>query len=277
MSSRLKSKERNTDSAQTSYQQQPQFVYIDYELANTDTLHNLSMKFGVSIIDLKRLNSLQNDRDIYALKHLKIPIKPNSFQSELYAGQLKYSDTILTRLTNGDFEPLVLVDSNKTTDVESNEEDNKSLDEVTTKTRNLIAETNFGGSEIMNDYENESTSLLLDSDQTVRNANVSVKKQAHEARRYFKKMDNKLESLINQNQEIINVVKNKHKPEMENLVPISNISYSVETRSKKSKMTNSFFNFNVRDILIIALLVIIIVPLVILFYRYVYIKEHEHP
>lgn len=97
MSSRLRPKERLEETTQFA-----QFIYIDYLLMKDDTLLSLSMKFGVSISDLKRLNVLQNDRDIYALKTLKIPIKQNSIHSERYAGQLKYSDTSVTRLNSND-------------------------------------------------------------------------------------------------------------------------------------------------------------------------------
>lgn len=244
MSARLRSKERETAStATTSFTNQ--FVYIEYEIDSAnDTLQTLSIRFAVSISDLKRFNSIQNDRDIYALKFVKIPIRPNSYQSELYASQLKYSDTILTRLTNGDFEPLVL------TDVESVNGDEISSQEPNSDTND----------------DQESARLLADS---------RPSRQAKEARNYFKKLDNKLESLITQNQEIISEVKNKHGAEAERLVPISNISYSVESRSRNLTNKNSFFNFSVREILIIALLFVIIIPLVISIYRLIYISDNE--
>jgi hypothetical protein len=59
------------------------FIYIDYALTSDETtLQSVSMKFAVPIQDLRRINCLQNDRDMFALKTLKIPIKPNSVLAE---------------------------------------------------------------------------------------------------------------------------------------------------------------------------------------------------
>lgn len=285
---RLRSKERET-TAESSFitnpqqqqQQTSRFIYIDYELDTSrhDTLHTISMKFGVSITDLKRLNNLQNDRDIYALKFIKIPIKPNSYQSELYASQLKYSDTVLTRLANGDFEPIDLV-----ADQDSEEEHQHKLTATTSSSnqQNLIDLNENNSSESA-----EETSKLLGN--TEKNSEgggggggggVGGNEQVKEARRFFRKFDNKLDVLISQNQEIINEVKSKHGEGdgNERLVPISNISYMVETRGRGDNNTNyssSLFSINTRELLAIAICVVVVFPLIIFFYRYLYISEHD--
>lgn len=234
------------------------FIYIDYELdTQTDTLHTISMRFGVSIGDLKRLNSLQTDRDIYALKFIKIPIKPNSYQSELYAAQLKYSDTILTRLSNGDFEPLVFDPTSTTVVVDSDDEPRQSPN-----TQPLI---DLGH----NDSSSEETSRLLTSS----NNPVSSSDQSREARKFLRKFDNQVDALISQNQEIITEVKSKHEP-----VTISNISYVVESRTRQAlspSSSTSIFGMNVREILVIGLIIVVVFPLIFLLYRYVYLSEHE--
>lgn len=248
MSSRLRSKEREISSSAPNTPSP--FVYIDYEFdTKSETLHTISIKFGVSISDLKRFNSLQNDRDIYALKYLKIPIKPNSYQSELYASQLKYSETVLTRLTNGDFELIESLPATTSTNSSSGMEAN-SAD---------VSETD------------DTSALLIEPA-------PAVNHQSREAKKYLKRLDTKLESLISQNQEILTEVKNKHSNPTE-LFTISNISYSVEMPSRSSSsylFKSSNFKPNTRDILILALLVLIILPTIIFIYRYVYINEHEH-
>ena len=247
MSSRLRSKEREISSSAPSTPSQ--FIYIDYELdTKSETLHTISIKFGVSISDLKRFNSLQNDRDIYALKYLKIPIKPHSYQSELYASQLKYSETVLTRLKNGDFEPV----------------------EQPLETASQIDLDSTHSAEIS---ETDDTTALLIEPTTA--PTTSSNHQSREAKKYLKRFDTKLESLINQNQEILTEVKNKHTPN--ELFTISNISYSVESRSSPSHLfKSSNFKPNTRDVLIIALIFVIVLPTIIFIYRYVYINEHEH-
>lgn len=266
---RLRSKERElatssmtlteSQTASTSFNQ---FIYIDYELdTKNDTLHTISLKFSVPISDLKRMNSLQNDRDIYALKYIKIPIKPNSYQSELYASQLKYSDTILTRLANGDFEPVLIdVESPGSSQIDSDEEPRVN------QQQKQQSEPNESG---------EETSKLLLSDSVTSKPN----NQTREARKYFRKFDNKLDALITQNQEIISEVRNKHvSVGGEQFLPISNISYMVErnqARSSSSLGGTTFCSLTVRELLVIALLIVVIFPLVIFVYRYVYISEHD--
>lgn len=237
MSARFKYREGNDHMEDLKQpQQQQQFIYIDYKLDNTDTLHAIAMKFGVLVSDLKRLNNLQNDRDIYALKSVKIPIKPNSYHSELYASQLKYSNTILTRLSNGDFELL--------------------SSQVERKQASNVDESSG----------DDTTALLVNS---------ASQDQAREAKQYLRKFDTNVESLITQNKEVITFVINNHKAEFEELVPISNISYSVESRYRSLK-NNALFNLSVQNTIIFAIMILIIFPLVIVIYRNIHVNESEH-
>jgi LysM repeat protein len=99
MSKRIRSKEREHDVSPTQQHQQ-QFIYIEIPVNKEDTLIVLSMKYNVSVPELKRLNSLLNDRDIFALNLIKIPIKPNSIFFHQFNDQLKYGEPNMTRLTN---------------------------------------------------------------------------------------------------------------------------------------------------------------------------------
>jgi len=265
MTSRIHSKERK--SSYSDLNQLSKFVYIDYVLNSQDTLHSLSMKFAVNLSELKRINFLQNDRDIYALKTLKIPIKPYSYLAEQYADQLKYTDSNLTRLNTNtlDFDYDTQISS--TADSENEFSDTGAQQALENETYQIgysengepLAETGFF-------HVNDDKSPLLNEERNSRELNsnkTSKNKQYKEAKRYLKKMDNNLETLKNQNNELITNVTKK-----EQLIPILDASYSIENtnRSNFSKFSN--LNLNVKDLLMFACLIIIIFPMVFYIYRF---------
>ena len=59
MASRIRARENNP-----IFDNLDQFAYIEIPITKDDTLLSLSVKFNCAIIDLKRLNSLQNDREM---------------------------------------------------------------------------------------------------------------------------------------------------------------------------------------------------------------------
>ena len=64
-------------------------TFIDLPIEKTDTLQGLSLKYGCTVSQIKRLNNLAVDRDLYALNTCKIPIKEYSVQSTLYEKDLQ--------------------------------------------------------------------------------------------------------------------------------------------------------------------------------------------
>jgi hypothetical protein len=96
MSSRIRTYEAKPSSPSSV----EQFAYIEINISKEETLLSLSMKFNTTVADLKRLNSLQNDRDVYALSSVKIPIKLHSILAQQYESQLKYGDANQTRLSS---------------------------------------------------------------------------------------------------------------------------------------------------------------------------------
>ena len=64
-------------------------TFIEIPIEKTDTLQGLSLKFGCTISQIKRLNNLAIDRDLFALSLCKIPIVEHSSQSALYEKELK--------------------------------------------------------------------------------------------------------------------------------------------------------------------------------------------
>lgn len=269
MSQRLRSKERKNAYAETSLSTQQQFIYIEIPVNKDDNLILISMKFGVTIPELKRINSLQNERDIYALSFIKIPIKPNSIFYHEYQSQLKYGDPNMTRLSNRLDSSLEreLADSKllNSDDADYEEEDYETdLNELNqTKLVNFengkaIYETEFT-------EENDTTALLgNNSDQQQVKSNLP---QVKEAKNFFKKLDNNFESLKNQNKELVQ----KRSASSEQLIPISNLNFSIENTAARQA---NYFN-NMPDIIIFAVFFMILFPIVIIIYRY-YFYDNGH-
>lgn len=137
MSNRLKSVEQH----KTLNGDEKFIAYVKINIDKDDTLLSLSMKYNCTAIDIKRLNSLQNDRDMYALNSLKIPIKKYSVLAEKYESQLEYCDINLTRLKTN-----AALDYNieKEIYINSDSEDAQSIiesNQATNKSNNFILES----------------------------------------------------------------------------------------------------------------------------------------
>jgi len=217
------------------------------------------MKFGVSISDLKRINNLQNDREIFALKALRIPIKPNSILSEQYAEKLKYTGQVICRLGSA-----VNLDTN---DQGEHQNDETTSNEDLTETENR--EVNLMNS---SDEFNAANSDQIEEDRHPLLATTSKQdlKQVKEAKRFFKKLDTNLDALKHQNNEILtNVI-----PNVNNLIPMHHMPYSISSNRSNSSKNFFFINFNVRDSLIIACCIIVLFPLGFLIYE-LYYNDHK--
>lgn len=258
MSNRFRPKESNLkDIKETSL---AQYLYIDYNLKEDETLHTISMKFGISIADLKRINCLQNERDIYALKVVKIPIKPNSYYSEKFVNQLKIADYPITRLNSSNLLSIHLETNSIESEDEKSSEDNNQTNNLNSKNEiEIDAKSELNLSSL-------DTALLKES-RIINEQGVKKSKQARQAKRFLKKFDHKIESLKNHNDQLINSVQDQ------NLIQVANATYYREIRS--DIRTKGIFNLNVRDILIIAVVIVVLLPLSIFFYRILYLKEHH--
>jgi hypothetical protein len=245
----------------------PQFIYIDYELENNDTLLSLSIKFGVSIGDLKRINVIQNDRELSALKLIRIPIKPNSIHTETFKDRIKYSDQVVTRLnTSLPYSNLEIDYFSDNGSANVNSDDDKSQTDETVTTANLIGLDSHGTLIAQTDFIDEDPTISL-LNNTNDQPKIHKSKQAKEVKKLLKQFDNNLESLKTQNNELYK--------QTELLVPIQTCSYIVESRnSLLVQKKKGILNFNLRDTLILACIIVVLAPLLFLIYRYTYIKEH---
>ncbi|XP_006005116.1 lysM and putative peptidoglycan-binding domain-containing protein 3 [Latimeria chalumnae] len=60
-------------------------VYITREIQEGDTLAGISLQYCCSVADIKRVNSLINDQDFFALRSVKIPVKKFSILTETHS------------------------------------------------------------------------------------------------------------------------------------------------------------------------------------------------
>ena len=52
----------------------------------SDTLHSLSLKYNVQLSELKRVNNILQESEFFALKRIKIPVKPSSLLTDMLPG-----------------------------------------------------------------------------------------------------------------------------------------------------------------------------------------------
>lgn len=64
----------------------PKDQTIECEIQPKDTLSSLSLKYNIPLAELKRVNNIMKDSEFFALKRIKIPVKPSSFLSDLIPG-----------------------------------------------------------------------------------------------------------------------------------------------------------------------------------------------
>ncbi|KAG6672614.1 hypothetical protein I3843_16G068700 [Carya illinoinensis] len=48
--------------------------YIEHQVSKLDTLAGVAIKYGVEVADIKRINGLATDLQMFALKTLQIPL-----------------------------------------------------------------------------------------------------------------------------------------------------------------------------------------------------------
>jgi len=66
--------------------QQPRDQTIECDIQPADTLLSLSLKYNIQLAELKRVNNILNDAEFFALKRIKIPVRPTSLLNELLPG-----------------------------------------------------------------------------------------------------------------------------------------------------------------------------------------------
>ena len=64
----------------------PKDQTIEADIQPTDTLHSLALKYNIPLAELKRVNNILQESEFYALKRIRIPVKPASFLKDLIPG-----------------------------------------------------------------------------------------------------------------------------------------------------------------------------------------------
>eukprot|EP00268_Persea_americana_P050127 TRINITY_DN542_c0_g1_i1.p1 TRINITY_DN542_c0_g1~~TRINITY_DN542_c0_g1_i1.p1 ORF type:complete len:108 (-),score=18.27 TRINITY_DN542_c0_g1_i1:227-550(-) len=65
---------RSGSSASNHMTTVPSVNYLEHQVSKMDTLAGLAIKYGVEVADIKRMNGLVTDLQMYALKSLQIPL-----------------------------------------------------------------------------------------------------------------------------------------------------------------------------------------------------------
>jgi hypothetical protein len=268
-----------------------QLCYIEIPISSTDTLHSLSMKFGVSIINLKRINSLHNERDMFALKLFKVPIKPYSMLADEYKDKLKFADINLTRLNSigrldidrDDYYKNDLQDKDAS-DYESDYADmgivNESFLNEYTKTKDENNDVDIDLAEDPNSIKLSLLSNKISGESTLpktstTTATTKKKIKKDEAQNYFKKLDSNMKIFKeNTNELVLNSIQDTPGTS-ESLIQIADLSYTVERGSFNNQRLNHLNNYNDsykciswRDLMGISCMIIILIPITYLIYHY---------
>ncbi|NXA05487.1 LYSM4 protein, partial [Sapayoa aenigma] len=57
-------------------------VLLEREITAGDSLNKLALQYGCKVADIKRVNNFMREQDLYALKSIKIPVKPHGLLTE---------------------------------------------------------------------------------------------------------------------------------------------------------------------------------------------------
>ena len=78
----VKAKKDDDDYRGASAPSRPREPFVAVDVPPGATLQSLALKYNVPTAELKRLNNLLSENELYALKKLKVPVKPSSLLSE---------------------------------------------------------------------------------------------------------------------------------------------------------------------------------------------------
>lgn len=57
---------------------------LEREVLDGDNLNKLALQYGCKVADIKRVNNLMQEQDLFGLKSIKIPVQKHSFLTETY-------------------------------------------------------------------------------------------------------------------------------------------------------------------------------------------------
>ncbi|KAJ8360411.1 hypothetical protein SKAU_G00169360 [Synaphobranchus kaupii] len=73
---------RSRDSGSQERERAGDLLLLERDVVHGDNLNKLALQYGCKVADIKRVNNLIQEQDLYALKSIKIPVKKHSFLTE---------------------------------------------------------------------------------------------------------------------------------------------------------------------------------------------------
>ncbi|KAK1784865.1 hypothetical protein P4O66_018299 [Electrophorus voltai] len=76
---------RNQESSSQERTRVGELLLLETPISQEDSLNKLALQYGCQVADIKRVNNLIKDQDLYALKSIKIPVKKHGLLTESVA------------------------------------------------------------------------------------------------------------------------------------------------------------------------------------------------
>lgn len=93
--------------------------FVELEIEDGDTLHNLSLRYGCKVSEMKRINNLINDQEFYGRRKIKVPVKEHGLVRE----QLERANDLKHQMKD---RRIAAASSSSLLDVEGNRNDGES-------------------------------------------------------------------------------------------------------------------------------------------------------
>ncbi|XP_036417640.1 lysM and putative peptidoglycan-binding domain-containing protein 4 [Colossoma macropomum] len=73
---------RNRDTSSQEQSSVGDLLLLERKISHKDNLNKLALQYGCKVADIKRVNNLLKDQDLYALKSIRIPVKKHGLLTE---------------------------------------------------------------------------------------------------------------------------------------------------------------------------------------------------
>lgn len=95
-----KKKDSNDHSEIQLHRIKPQDHFIEAQVQEGDTLQAIALRFYCSISELKRINQIHKDNEIFARRTIKVPVTPYSVLTELMPSKTETTPSTSTNTSN---------------------------------------------------------------------------------------------------------------------------------------------------------------------------------
>ncbi|KAL2094080.1 hypothetical protein ACEWY4_011392 [Coilia grayii] len=81
----LRPRGRDSEERERERERVGELLLLERDVTQSDNLNKLALQYGCKVADIKRVNNLIQDQDLYALKSIKIPVKKHGILTETNA------------------------------------------------------------------------------------------------------------------------------------------------------------------------------------------------